>query len=677
MKKHFFYMISMAAMMASCSDKGSDIASLSAGIKQENFDTTASPVNDFYQYACGGWMKNNPLTGEYARFGSFDKLAEDNKKQLNDLIVEIASQKHEPGSVSQKIGDLYNLMMDTARLEKEGIDPIKPDLAKIDGVTDKASLFDVVVDLQMKNVDLYFALYVGADPKNSNVNILQTYQSGYALGERDYYIGDDENSVKIREKYKEHIEKMLMLCGYPESVAKRTVESVMQIETRLAKVAYDKVKERDPLANYHKMSVDSLGAIIPNFDWKNYFSKQGLDVNELNVSQIEPVQEAVDIFNGTDIEVQKDYLRWKLIDEAASCLNSALDNQNFEFYGKTISGRTEQSPRWKRAEAFVSSSLGEAVGQMYVAKYFPEESKKRMLELVGNLQKTLGHRIERLSWMSDTTKQKALEKLDAFHVKIGYPDKWKDYSSLQITDGSLWENRCNVVKFRNDEAVAKAGKPVDKDEWHMTPQTVNAYYNPTTNEICFPAGILQYPFFDMNADDAFNYGAIGVVIGHEMTHGFDDQGSQFDKDGNLNNWWTDADSEAFKARTVVMANFFDSIEVAPGVFANGKFTLGENIADHGGLQIAFEAFKDATANAPLPVKDGFTAEQRFFLAYANVWAGNIREEEILRRTKVDPHSLGRWRVNGALPHIQAWYDAFNVQPSDSLFVSPDKRVEIW
>lgn len=663
--------------MASCSDKGGDIASLSAGIKQENFDTTASPVNDFYQYACGGWMKNNPLTGEYARFGSFDKLAEDNKKQLNDLIVEIASQKHEPGSVSQKIGDLYNLMMDTARLEKEGIDPIKPDLAKIDGVTDKASLFDVVVDLQLKNVDLYFALYVGADPKNSNVNILQTYQSGYALGERDYYIGDDENSVKIREKYKEHIEKMLLLCGYPESVAKRTVESVMQIETRLAKVAYDKVKERDPLANYHKMSVDSLGAIIPNFDWKNYFSKQGLDVNELNVSQIEPVQEAVDIFNGTDIEVQKDYLRWKLIDEAASCLNSALDNQNFEFYGKTISGRTEQSPRWKRAEAFVSSSLGEAVGQMYVAKYFPEESKKRMLELVGNLQKTLGHRIERLSWMSDTTKQKALEKLDAFHVKIGYPDKWKDYSSLQITDGSLWENRCNVVKFRNDEAVAKAGKPVDKDEWHMTPQTVNAYYNPTTNEICFPAGILQYPFFDMNADDAFNYGAIGVVIGHEMTHGFDDQGSQFDKDGNLNNWWTDADSEAFKARTVVMANFFDSIEVAPGVFANGKFTLGENIADHGGLQIAFEAFKDATANAPLPVKDGFTPEQRFFLAYANVWAGNIREEEILRRTKVDPHSLGRWRVNGALPHIQAWYDAFNVQPSDSLFVSPDKRVEIW
>ena len=670
-------MISMAAMMASCSDKGGDIASLSAGIKQENFDTTASPVNDFYQYACGGWMKNNPLTGEYARFGSFDKLAEDNKKQLNDLIVEIASQKHEQGSVSQMIGDLYNLMMDTARLEKEGIDPIKPDLAKIDGVTDKASLFDVVVDLQLKNVDLYFALYVGADPKNSNVNILQTYQSGYALGERDYYIGDDENSVKIREKYKEHIEKMLLLCGYPESVAKRTVESVMQIETRLAKVAYDKVKERDPLANYHKMSVDSLGAIIPNFDWKNYFSKQGLDVNELNVSQIEPVQEAVDIFNGTDIEVQKDYLRWKLIDEAASCLNSALDNQNFEFYGKTISGRTEQSPRWKRAEAFVSSSLGEAVGQMYVAKYFPEESKKRMLELVGNLQKTLGHRIERLSWMSDTTKQKALEKLDAFHVKIGYPDKWKDYSSLQITDGSLWENRCNVVKFRNDEAVAKAGKPVDKDEWHMTPQTVNAYYNPTTNEICFPAGILQYPFFDMNADDAFNYGAIGVVIGHEMTHGFDDQGSQFDKDGNLNNWWTDADSEAFKARTVVMANFFDSIEVAPGVFANGKFTLGENIADHGGLQIAFEAFKDATANAPLPVKDGFTPEQRFFLAYANVWAGNIRDEEILRRTKVDPHSLGRWRVNGALPHIQAWYDAFNVQPSDSLFVSPDKRVEIW
>lgn len=670
-------MISMAAMMASCSDKGSDIASLSAGIKQENFDTTASPVNDFYQYACGGWMKNNPLTGEYARFGSFDKLAENNKKQLNDLFKEIASQKHEQGSVSQKIGDLYNLMMDTARLERDGINPIKPDLAMIDSISDKTSLFDAVVDLQLKNVDMYFALYVGADPKNSSINILQTYQSGYALGERDYYIGDDENSVMIREKYKEHIEKMLLLCGYPESVAKRTVESVMQIETRLAKAAYDKVKERDPLANYHKMSVDSLCGVIPGFDWKKYFSKQGLDVNELNVSQVEPVKEAVDVFNNTDIEVQKDYLRWKLIDEAASCLNSALDSQNFDFYGKTISGRTEQSPRWKRAESFVSSSLGEAVGQMYVAKYFPEKSKKRMLELVANLQKSLGSRIERLKWMSDTTKVKALEKLAAFHVKIGYPDKWKDYSSLQITDASLWENRCNVVKFRNDEAVAKVGKPVDKDEWHMTPQTVNAYYNPTTNEICFPAGILQYPFFDMEADDAFNYGAIGVVIGHEMTHGFDDQGSQFDKDGNLNNWWTEADSEAFKARTAVMVNFFDSIEVAPGVFANGKFTLGENIADHGGLQIAFEAFKNVTANAPLPVKGGFTAEQRFFLAYANVWAGNIREEEILRRTKTDPHSLGRWRVNGALPHIQAWYDAFDVNPSDSMFVSPDKRVEIW
>jgi putative endopeptidase len=530
----------------------------------------------------------------------------------------------------------------------------------------------------LSDIGAYFSIYVDADPANSSQYLLQTYQGGISLGEREYYLDNDEHSVGIRTKYKEHVAKMFELTGFTPEQAQKNTEAVLRIETRLATAAYDNVKLRDPHANYNKMSVEALRKLVPSMNWNSYFTTLGLEnVNELNVSQKESLVEVENIIASEPLDAQIAYIQWKVIDSAASYLSDDIYAQNFDFYGKTLSGKETQSPRWKRAVSAVNGMLGEAVGQMYVKQYFPPEAKERMIKLVRNLQAILGQRIEALSWMSDETKVKAKEKLDAFYVKIGYPDKWRDYSALNIEKDSYYENVKRANRFEYAYMLAKAGKPVDKDEWHMTPQTVNAYYNPSTNEICFPAGILQYPFFDRKADDAFNYGAIGVVIGHEMTHGFDDQGRQFDKDGNLKDWWTKEDATRFEERAKVMADFFDAIEVTPGVHGNGKFTLGENIADHGGLQVAYQAFKTETQNAPLANKDGFTPEQRFFLAYATVWAGNIRPEEIRALTKSDPHSLGRWRVNGALPHIAAWYEAFDIQAGDPQFVPAEKRVSIW
>ena len=461
---------------------------------------------------------------------------------------------------------------------------------------------------------------------------------------------------------------MFQLAGYDEATAQKAVKAVMNIETRLAKAARSQVELRDPHANYNKMDRATLKKNFPTFDWDTYFTVSGLkDLEEVNVGQPAAMKEVADVINTVSLDDQKLYLQWGLIDAAASYLSDDFEAQNFDFYSRTMSGKKEMQPRWKRSVSTVDGVLGEVVGQMYVEKYFPAAAKERMVTLVKNLQTSLGERIKGLEWMSEPTKEKALEKLATFHVKIGYPDKWKDYSALEIKDDSYWANIERANEWDYNEMIAKAGKPVDKDEWLMTPQTVNAYYNPTTNEICFPAAILQPPFFDMNADDAMNYGAIGVVIGHEMTHGFDDQGRQYDKDGNLKDWWTEEDAKKFEERAQVMVNFFNSIEVAPGVHANGSLTLGENIADHGGLQVSFQAFKNATEAAPLEIVDGFTPEQRFFLAYANVWAGNIRPEEILRLTKLDPHSLGKWRVDGALPHIQNWYEAFKITEQDSMF----------
>ena len=608
---HLLPIAAFCLMTASC-NTGKQQAELTAGIQLANLDTTALPGTDFYQYACGGWMKNNPIPAEYSQYGSFTILAENNRKQIQGLIEELAATQHEAGSVAQKIGDLYKIVMDSVKLNKDGVAPIKAELDQLAALKDKKELYALLGDMQKKGIIAYNVLYVGADEMNSSMNAVQTYQTGLSMGEREYYLENDEATAKIRDAFRTHVQKMYQLAGFDEATAKKGMEVVMDVETRLAKAFRSRTELRDPHANYNKMSMEELKKNYPTFDWDAYLSAMGLkDVKEIIVGQPASLKAAADILDTLPIEQQSLYLQWKLIDSAASLLNDAMAEQNY------------------------------------------------------------------LAWMGDSTKVKALEKLATFHVKIGYPDTWKDYSTLEIKNDSYWANMERANEWSHAEMIAKAGKPVDKDEWLMTPQTVNAYYNPTTNEICFPAGILQYPFFDMNADDAFNYGAIGVVIGHEMTHGFDDQGRQYDKDGNLKDWWTAEDAKNFDERAQVMVNFFDSIEVAPGVYANGRMTLGENIADHGGLQVSYQAFKKATAANPLPVLDGLTPEQRFFLAYAGVWANDIRPEEVLNRTKSDVHSLGEWRVNGALPQIGAWYEAFNVTEKDPMFLPVEKRVSIW
>ena len=651
---------------------------MTSGLDLTDLDTTAVQGADFYQYACGGWMKKHPLTNEYSRFGSFDMLAENNREQLKGLIVEIAAGQNAQGTIGQKIGDIYKLAMDSVKLNADGVTPIQADLEKIASVKDKSEIVPLMAELAHSGVFPYFSFYVGADIMDSKSNLFQLYQGGISLGEKEYYLDNDDVTVNIRNKYKEHIVKMFQLAGFDEAAAKKKMEAVMDIETRIAKASFSAVEQRNPAANYHKMSLDELKKEIPGIDWDAFLNGIGVKgVTELSVSQVDPIKEVEKIINSLPVENQIAYMQWSLIDRAAGYLSDDLVAQNFDFYGKTLSGKQTNQPRWKRAVSTVNGVLGEAVGQMYVEKYFPAAAKERMVQLVKNLQTALGERIRNLEWMGDSTKIKAIEKLNSFYVKVGYPDKWRDYTGLNIEKDSYWANVKRATEFELDYMLSKAGKPVDRDEWGMTPQTVNAYYNPTTNEICFPAGILQYPFFDMNADDAFNYGAIGVVIGHEMTHGFDDQGRQFDKDGNLKDWWTAEDAKRFEERAQVMVNFFDSIQVLPGLNANGSLTLGENIADHGGLQVSFQAFKNATKDAPLLVKDGFTPEQRFFLSYAGVWAGNIRDEQIRLQTKSDPHSLGRWRVNGALPQIGAWYDAFGIKEGDPMYLAPEKRVSIW
>ena len=664
------------AVAAGCDSKKEAV--MTSGIDLTNLDTTAVQGADFYQYACGGWMKKHPLTNEYSRFGSFDMLAENNREQLKGLIVEIAAGQNAQGTIGQKIGDIYKLAMDSVKLNADGVTPIQADLEKIASVKDKSEIVPLMAELAHSGVFPYFSFYVGADIMDSKSNLFQLYQGGISLGEKEYYLDNDDVTVNIRNKYKEHIVKMFQLAGFDEAAAKKKMEAVMDIETRIAKASFSAVEQRNPAANYHKMSLDELKKEIPGIDWDAFLNGIGVKgVTELSVSQVDPIKEVEKIINSLPVENQIAYMQWSLIDRAAGYLSDDLVAQNFDFYGKTLSGKQTNQPRWKRAVSTVNGVLGEAVGQMYVEKYCPAAAKERMVQLVKNLQTALGERIRNLEWMGDSTKIKAIEKLNSFYVKVGYPDKWRDYTGLNIEKDSYWANVKRATEFELDYMLSKAGKPVDRDEWGMTPQTVNAYYNPTTNEICFPAGILQYPFFDMNADDAFNYGAIGVVIGHEMTHGFDDQGRQFDKDGNLKDWWTAEDAKRFEERAQVMVNFFDSIQVLPGLNANGSLTLGENIADHGGLQVSFQAFKNATKDAPLPVKDGFTPEQRFFLSYAGVWAGNIRDEQIRLQTKSDPHSLGRWRVNGALPQIGAWYDAFGIKEGDPMYLAPEKRVSIW
>ena len=672
--------MTFAAVLASCQTNGG--AGEKSGIDLANLDSTYQPGADFYMYATGGWQKNHPLTDEYSRFGSFDILQENNNKQLRTLIDSVAGLDNKPGSIEQKIADLYNSAMDSATLQQHGLDDMAAFLA-CDGYRTSAEVTAQWLDqvwprMETQGVDGLFGFYIGADEKDSKNNILTIGQGGLTLGQKDYYVDADPETAKVREAYVAYIQKLAAHVGFSQDDAARMAQDVMRIETRLAKASRSMTELRDPEANYNKMSYEQLKKDFPGIQWDAYFQNFGISgLKEVIVGQPEAIHEVERVLAEETPEALQNVYLWHAINMASGYVDDESRNIAFSFWGTTLSGKTQDRPRWKRAVSSVDGFLGEALGQLYVAKYFPPAAKERMEKLVANLQQALGERIDVQDWMTPETKKVAREKLDAFYVKVGYPNKWADYSSLEIGHSYLQNVLACQAWSLKDQIAKHLNKPVDKEEWFMTPQTVNAYYNPTTNEICFPAGILQPPFFDMAADDAFNYGAIGVVIGHEMTHGFDDQGSKYDKEGNLKTWWKPEDTKRFEERIQVMRAFHDSIEVLPGLHANGSLTLGENMADHGGLMVAFQAFENATAKKPLGTKDGFTPEQRFFLAYANVWGQNIRDEEVRKRVKSDPHQLGRWRVNGQMPHIDAWYDAFGITESDPMFVPKDKRVTIW
>ena len=678
--KIMLHAMTFAAVLASCQTNGE--SSQKSGIDLANLDSTYLPGTDFYMFATGGWQKAHPLTDEYSRYGSFDVLQENNNKQLRELIEGVAAQQNEKGSVAQKIADLYNSAMDSVALNEHGLDEMAAFLA-CDGYQTSAQitqdwLKQVWPKMLRQGVDGLMGFYIGADEKDSKNNILSIVQGGLTLGQKDYYLDQDPETAKIREAYVAYIRQLVSHVGFGETDAARISDDVMRIETRLAQASKSMTELRDPEANYHKMSYDQLKKDFAGIDWDAYLHIFGISgLKDVIVGQPEAIHEVEKILAEETPEALQNVYLWHAIDMAAGYVDDESRNLSFAFWGTALSGKTQDRPRWKRAVSSVEGCLGEALGQLYVAKYFPPAAKERMEKLVANLQQALGERIDAQDWMSDETKKVAHEKLDAFYVKVGYPDKWTDYSTLQIGNSYL-QNILSCKEWAIQDMIAKhLNKPVDKDEWYMTPQTVNAYYNPTTNEICFPAGILQPPFFDMEADDAFNYGAIGVVIGHEMTHGFDDQGSKYDKNGNLSQWWTEEDTKRFNERIQVMRDYHDSIEVLPGLHSNGSLTLGENMADHGGLMVSYQAFVNATAQAPLSDKDGFTPAQRFFLAYANVWGQNIRDEEIRKRVKSDPHSLGKWRVNGQMPHMDAWYEAFGITEQDPMFIPKEKRVTIW
>lgn len=677
--KKIIPMVAFASISLSAMAQGQ---TLSSGIDLKNMDNSVRPQDDFFQYACGGWMKNNPLPAAYSRYGSFDVLGEDNNKRINGILTELLEKTYPAGTVERKLSDLYKLAMDEKRRDAEGVTPLKPILNRLEKAKSVKDLFAIQLSLIPYGDSEFFGLYIGADQKNAKMNIINVMQGGTTLGQKEYYLDSDPATVEIREAYKKHVVRMFKMFGFSEKAAEAKMKNVLKLETELAKVSKSNTELRDPEANYNKMTLDEFNKRYPNVQISKLLGASGInpaDAKEIVVGQTEFMAGADKLIASLTPAEYRDYMEWGQIMSAAGYLSDEVAQANFDFFGKTMSGRKENHPLWKRATGQVESQMGQALGKIYVGKYFPASSKERMKTLVANLQKALRKRIAAQDWMSEETKKNAYDKLDAFYVKIGYPDKWVDMKDLNIDPAkSYYQNIEECRRFWNKWTVAnKIGKPVDKDEWQMYPQTVNAYYDPTTNEICFPAGILQKPFFDPSADDAFNYGAIGVVIGHEMTHGFDDQGRHYDKNGNMNDWWTANDGDNFNKRADMYADFFSKIKVLPDLNANGRFTLGENLADHGGLQVAFEAYKDATKDAPLETIDGLTPDQRFFIAYSEVWAANITEAEIRQRTKSDPHSLGRWRVNGALPHINMWYDAFNVKNTDKLYIPAEQRLKLW
>lgn len=646
-------------------------------VDRNNLDPNTAPGNNFYQYACGGWMLNNPLDPQYARFGTFDQLRENCRDQVKDIITTLGTNNPR-GSLKQKVGDLYAMGMDSVRLNKEGMAPLAEAIAAIK--TLNCSQFASAIADQHKGIgDPFFNSAVMADLKSSDDNMLYLMQGGLGMGDRDYYLDTDANTVKVRNAYSNYIQQLFQLIGYKKGNAKKAAQHVMNIETELAKVAMTREDTRDYSKLYNLTTLAQLKADYPNINWDQYFNTLNIkNIEKLCVFQPKSLAKVNEMLKNLKEEDVREYLIFKYVDAAAPYLSDAFTDANFDMYSRAMSGQQMKMPRWKHSLDVPNTLLGEAVGQLYVEKYFPADSKKKMQQLVNNLKKALGEHIATLSWMSPKTKVNALVKLNSFTVKIGYPDKWRDYSKLDIDPGkSYWENILNARRFQAEYEYAQLDKPVDKERWYMTPQTVNAYYEPSTNEICFPAGILQAPYFDPNADDACNYGAIGVVIGHEMTHGFDDQGRNFDHNGNMIDWWTAEDAAKFQELADKLGAQYSAEIVADDVHANGTFTMGENIADHGGLRVAYSAFKNTDQGKGNEMIDGFTPDQRFFLSYANVWAANITKEEMLRRTKLDPHSLGVNRVNVAIRNLEEFFKAFDIQPGMKMWRDSADRVIIW
>ena len=676
--KRLFYLIPLLAIATACgTQEGTKIEKMKA-VDQTNFDGSVSPKNDFYHWANGGWMKANPLPAEYSRFGTFDIMAENNNAQLKELVENLGKSALEPGSVGQKVNDLFTQGMDSVRLNAQGAEPLKADLARIQGAS-REEFIDIIAWLHMGLGAPFFDTGVQADLMNSDINIMYLAVASPGLGDRDYYLEDDENTLKIRQAYVNYIETILTLAGYSPEQASTAAQTVLKIETAIAEASLSREERRDIARQYNIRSIAEIKAAYKNIDWDKYLAGIGLPaVDKMCVEQLKAMDTVNELMGTLSDEEIRDYIAYTYVSSASGYLSDDFTLANFEMFSKTLSGKKEMRPRWKRSLAVPNGLLGEAVGQLYVEKYFPGKSKEKMLELVGNLKEALGEHIQALEWMSDSTKANALDKLSNFTVKIGYPDKWKDYTGVSI-DPELpyWENVKAARRFHAEDSYSDWGKPVDREEWGMTPQTVNAYYNPTTNEICFPAGILQAPYFDVDNDDACNYGAIGVVIGHEMTHGFDDQGRHFDRVGNMTDWWTEEDAAKFQELTAKLVAQFEEVEVAEGVHANGQFTLGENIADHGGLRVAYTAFKKTQQGQSEETIDGFTPDQRFYISYANVWKANITPEEILRRTKTDPHSLGVNRVNVSLRNIEPFFNAFGITEGDEMYRAPEERVIIW
>ncbi len=670
------FLLALATLMSLTAN-----AQTHSGINTDNLNTAIRPQDDFYQFACGGWMANNPLPAAYSRFGTFDQLALNNDTRINTILNELSNSTYPAGTLEQKISDLYKLAIDSLRRNADGVKPVLPYLAQLENANDKDELLQFQTKHAAFGYGLPYHYGFGADEKDAANNILNIYQGSTTLGQKEYYLENDSATVAIRNEYQQYIIRLLALFGFTNDQATAKMRNILRTETAYAIAQKSRTELRDVEQNYHKMTLQQFESNYPNLRLTIQTAAEGIPteyIQTLVVGQPDYLAAADKLYALMTTDELRDIIEWQLIQRSLTLLSDEVAAVDFDFKGRVMRGRKQDYERWKKATTLVDNILGEQLGRIYCQRYFPESSKTQMRQLVDNLQQSLAQRIQAQTWMSEQTKQASLDKLATFYVKVGYPDKWQDVSNLTINpQQSLYENVIAARKFLNDQEIKEtAGKPVDKDKWYMTPQTVNAYYNPTTNEICFPAGILQPPFFDPQADEAFNYGAIGVVIGHEMTHGFDDQGSHYDKDGNMSDWWQPTDVDNFKARTTAYADYFSNIKVLPDLNANGQMTLGENLADHGGLEVAYNAYQNLMPDNNA-TSDGYTGPQRFFIAYAGVWGQNITTEEIRNRTRNDVHALGEWRVNGALPHINAFYEAFNVTPNDNMYIPENQRLELW